>query len=299
MDLDGPVHYVDFGGNPDGPLLVCVHGLGGSYANWLSLGPLLTPSCRVVALDLAGFGLTRGEGRSTSLLANTALAARFVAEVGGGPAVWLGNSMGALITLVAAVERPELVTGAVLINPSLMPRLIDRADPLTAAMFAAYLTPGLGRMVVAGRRRVRTPEQMAMDSLRLCCADPARVDGAVVREHVDVFSRRAGYHGLEQEFVAATRSLLGALARRRRIIDLAGKISAPVLMLHGERDRLVPLATAVDMASRHPEWDFAVARGVGHVPQLEVPHWTAGRIRRWLGGAGLESAQRATAAMPG
>jgi pimeloyl-ACP methyl ester carboxylesterase len=78
MDVDGPVHYVDFGGPVDAPLLVCVHGLGGSHANWLSLAPLLTPAYRMVALDLAGFGLTRGEGRSTSLLANTALTTRSV-----------------------------------------------------------------------------------------------------------------------------------------------------------------------------------------------------------------------------
>jgi pimeloyl-ACP methyl ester carboxylesterase len=30
VDLGGPVHFVDYGGPQDGPLLVCVHGLGGS-----------------------------------------------------------------------------------------------------------------------------------------------------------------------------------------------------------------------------------------------------------------------------
>src|SRR3954453_4067979 len=38
-DLDGPVHYVDFGGPDDGALVVCVHGLGGSHANWLAIAP--------------------------------------------------------------------------------------------------------------------------------------------------------------------------------------------------------------------------------------------------------------------
>jgi pimeloyl-ACP methyl ester carboxylesterase len=232
-------------------------------------------------------------GRSTTVAANTDLAARFVAEVGGGPAVWLGNSMGGLITLVAAGRHPEVVSGVVLVNPALMPRLSHRRHPLTMALFAAYLTPGVGRAVVAGRRRVRTPEQTAMDTMRLCCGDPLRVDDAVVRAHVEVLERRAGYPGVEEEFVAATRSLISMLARRRQVSALADAVSVPVLMLHGGRDRLVPLATAVELASEHPDWSFAVAAGVGHVPQLEVPDWTATRIRCWLDGEGAVAAQAA------
>jgi len=52
VDLDGPVHYVDHGGPADGPLLVCVHGLGGSLVNWAAVAPRLTDTVRLVALDL-------------------------------------------------------------------------------------------------------------------------------------------------------------------------------------------------------------------------------------------------------
>ena len=41
VDLDGPVHYVDFGGLETGPAVVLVHGLGGSHLNWDLLAPLL------------------------------------------------------------------------------------------------------------------------------------------------------------------------------------------------------------------------------------------------------------------
>ena len=33
VDIDGPVHHVDFGGRADGPIVVLVHGLGGSHLN--------------------------------------------------------------------------------------------------------------------------------------------------------------------------------------------------------------------------------------------------------------------------
>ena len=42
VDVDGaPVHWVDFGGPEQAPLAVCVHGLGGSWVNWLAFAPLL------------------------------------------------------------------------------------------------------------------------------------------------------------------------------------------------------------------------------------------------------------------
>ena len=64
VDLDGPVHYADFGGT--GRPVVLVHGLGGSYANWLAVGPRLAALGRVYALDLAGHGLTPSLGRTGS-----------------------------------------------------------------------------------------------------------------------------------------------------------------------------------------------------------------------------------------
>ena len=80
-DLGGPLHYLDFGGPAGGPLIVCVHGLGGSAANWVALAPLLTGGCRVVAPDLAGHGLTQSRGRGTGVAANRALLHRFLASV--------------------------------------------------------------------------------------------------------------------------------------------------------------------------------------------------------------------------
>src|SRR5512133_1657597 len=92
VDLDGPVHYVDFGGA--GRPIVLVHGLGGSYCNWLAVGPRLTAHGRVLALDLVGHGLTRSLGRSARVSANRRLLGRFLAAVARAPAILFGNSMG-------------------------------------------------------------------------------------------------------------------------------------------------------------------------------------------------------------
>jgi len=299
VDLGGPVHYADFGGpasppddapagQPGPPTVVCLHGLGGSYANWVALAPLLTGSYRVLALDLAGFGLTPAAGRSSSVQANAALAARFVAEVIGGPAIWVGNSMGALITLLMARDQPELVSRAVLIDPAHLPMPRHRPDPLSSAAFATYFVPGLGRAVVGVRRRARSAEQTVHDTLVFCCHDARRVSPSAVAEHVAVVRARERIPGVERDFEVAARSVLAEILRRRAPSaagsGLAGDL--PVLLLHGGRDRLVPLRTVAAVAAAHPRWRFAVAEGVGHLPMLEDPAWTARQIRGWLNEVG-------------
>jgi len=60
------------------------------------------------------------------------------------------------------------------------------------------------------------------------------------------------------------------------------EIDVPVLLLHGDQDRLINIAAARAAAAANPHWQFEVAQGVGHVPQLEVPQWTIDVVLGWL-----------------
>jgi pimeloyl-ACP methyl ester carboxylesterase len=282
VDLGLPVHYVDHGGPAQGPLLVMVHGLGGSAVNWAALAPLLTGTCRVLALDLAGFGHTQAGAHSTSITANQRMLARFVSEVAGGPAILVGNSMGGTITILQAARHPETTAALVLIDPALPARAGSPPDLLVAASFGMYAVPPLGRAMLRARRRVRSPEQLAMDVLRLCCVDPARVPAAVIAQHMEMARARRGYPDIDEHFLRAARSLMGMLARRSSFLATMKAIQAPVLLLHGEKDRLVTIGASRAVAAANPSWRFAVAPDTGHVPQLEVPEWTAGHILAWL-----------------
>jgi len=282
VDLGVPVHYVDHGGPADGPALVCVHGLGGSLLNWVALAPRLTPTCRVVAVDLPGFGRSDAGDTPTTVQANREVLHRFLTEVVCEPAVLVGNSMGGLIGALQTAAHPETVRALALLGSVLPWPPGARPHPLVAAGFAAYAVPKVGDAVLAARRRWRTPEQLAMDVLRLCCVDPSLVEEEVLAQHVDLIRDRGTSPVLHAQFLGAARSMLAVLRRPQEYVEALRGIQVPVLLVHGERDRLMPVEAARVAAAANPGWRYEEAPAVGHVPQLEVPAWTAGLLLDWL-----------------
>jgi pimeloyl-ACP methyl ester carboxylesterase len=293
IDLDGPVHYLDFGGPADGPMIVCVHGLSGAAVNWAAIAPLLTDRYRMLAPDLAGHGLTRSGGRGTDVVANRALLHRFIESVSAGPVILMGNSMGGMISLLEASAAGPALAGVILIDPAL-PFVPARPDPLVAAIFVLCATPGIGRLVMGQLRRL-SPEATVAGLLRLCCADASRVPADVVAMHVTVARQREPVTGVGRETAAAMRSViatagLGSGQAYRRGIR---SITCPVLLLHGDRDRLVPVSAARSAAREHPSWSLVVLPGVGHVPMLEAPRESAAAIIDWLGSVGRRASESA------
>ena len=300
-DVDGPVHYLDFGGPARGPLIVCVHGLGGSAVNWAAIAPLLTNRYRLIAPDLAGHGLTRAAGRDCGVFANRALLHRFIetvlvgsrgllssrgAATAGQSVILMGNSMGGMVSLLEASASASTVSALVLVDPAL-PFAFARPDPLVATLFALYGTPGLGG-VLRSLRRDASPDASVARLLSLCCADPSRVPAQTVAQHVEMERRRTEFPDRSQALNSAMRSVVQTIGRGRgrtyrAIVD---SVDCPVLLLQGDRDRLVPVSVARSAARAHPDWTLAVLPGVGHVPQLEAPRETAQLIIDWLGSSG-------------
>ncbi len=295
-DLDGPVHYVDFGGPEDGPRVVLVHGLGGSYLNWSLVGPTLAQTCRVLALDLPAHGRTPLADRSAAVQAVQRLLHRFLVEVAGAPAILVGNSMGGMITILQAAADPGTVAGAVLIDPALPAGPLTRPDPLVLAAFAGYAVPGVGEAVMRQRRARYTPEQLVAQTLALCCAHPEKVPPDLVAASVALARERVAHPEADAGFLTAARTLLKVLWRPAVYSAAMRSIDVPVLLLHGDRDRLVSIDAARRVAQRHPAWRFEVAHDVGHVPQLEAPEWVLAVIGDWMQNEGSAAAELARAA---
>lgn len=293
-DIDGPVHYLDFGGPAGGPVIVAVHGLGGAAVNWAAIAPLLTRSCRLLALDLAGHGLTESGGRGTDVSSNRVLLHRFVEFVSTSPVILMGNSMGGMIALLETSAAAQAVAGLILVDPAL-PFQPVRPDPLVTAVFALSAAPVLGPLI-ARQRRLMPVESMVASTLALCCADASRVTPEVVAAHIEVARQRAVMSNNGKDFAHAARSVIetAGFLRGQAYRRAIRQINCPVLLIHGERDRLVPVSAARMAAKAHPTWKLVVLPDLGHVPQLEAPVETAAAITSWLTDGGTEAVKAAT-----
>ena len=142
LDIGGPVRVTDYGGN--GPLILLVHGIGGSTENWDAAGPLLTEAGHVVALDLIGFGDSEPLGRNPGVEDNALLVIEVIRELGYESATLIGNSMGGLIAMIAAVARPEVIDGIVLVDPALPISRHHPPDLEVLTKLLGPLVPGIG-----------------------------------------------------------------------------------------------------------------------------------------------------------
>ncbi|NNG38153.1 alpha/beta hydrolase [Flexivirga sp. ID2601S] len=284
VELDGTrVHYVTVAGPEDGPTFVLVHGLGGSWANWADVMPLLAERGRVIALDLGGHGMTRVAPALAKVPANLRLLQRFVQTVCDRPAIVAGNSMGGLLTAKLAAADKRAVAGAVLIDPAIPISPTKRPHPLVAVGFGIYATPGLGPRFLADQAKRASLEQQVRGVLKLVTSDIKRVSPELFKLHLDgAAQRREEVPDGDAQFLAAAKSVLWEITRRGKYAATMNKILQPVLLLHGARDKLVSVRAAQGLAAAHPQWTYVEGAAQGHTPMLDYPEWVADNMLRWL-----------------
>jgi pimeloyl-ACP methyl ester carboxylesterase len=272
LDVDGPINVADFGG--EGPVLLLVHGLGGSHLNWLSVAPKLAEHHRVYALDLPGFGRSPLAGRPSTIAANIDLLTRVMARLSDAPISLMGNSMGGLLSLGIAAIHPNLVRSLVLVDPAVPtpgPAVRPQLNRISRTFLAAAFMPQWGVRRVSRAVAALGPESLVYETLRLCSADPSRIEQAVVDAHIALEAERLAQPGWQESFYAATRSLVRVLALKRQVFRWVQSVVAPTLLVQGDHDRLVGVDSARYVASLRPDWEYHEFTGVGHVPMLEVP----------------------------
>jgi pimeloyl-ACP methyl ester carboxylesterase len=295
LDVDGPVYVADYGGPEGAPLLVGVHGLGGSHLNWAAVAPYLIDRYRLVAVDLLGHGRTPAAGRTPDVAGHVALLDGALARLSSQPVVLMGNSLGGLVSALCAARSPGRVSGLVLVDPALPTGRIGLVHPRVMVNFAVCSVPGVGERYLAARRARTTPEQTVRRVLAITCVDPARVPADVIDAHIELTASKDRALG-DAAYLASARSLSRGMARPGPTTDRLATLDVPVLHLHGDSDVLIPLVAARRMADGRPDWRLEVARDIGHAPMLEAPVWTALRVGAWLDGP--RAAARAGAALP-
>ena len=288
LDIDGPVHVVDHGGQ--GQVMLLVHGLGGSLLDWIDVAPALAATHHVYAVDLLGFGRTPLAGRHAQLGDNWRLVDAVIDRLSPGqPVVLVGNSMGGLVSLVEAAKRPHKVSHLVLVDPALPrsgPRRLFHAIELAFIMLAV---PGLGNRIVSRRARRLTAERLVDEALQLCAVDSTRIAPSTRQAHIELTEWRGRQDQPYRAFVEASKSLVRWLWNAEDVHRFAHMTQAPTLLLSGDRDRVVAPRNARAVAALRPDWTYYEFEDTGHIPQMERPREFLDVVGSWLARAGAES----------
>lgn len=281
VDVGGPIAYRAWDGPADTAFLL-VHGLGASHLSWIQVAEGLSGLGRVVAIDLPGFGASPLSGRGAGLMDQRRTVSGLIEWIDAGRIVVCGNSMGGAIAILQAAVEPTTVQGIVLTNSVFPWRFSALPHPLILASFGVYATPRLGEGAVSWRLREMDPEQMVRLSLRVLAADPRSIPDDIVQMLVDLTRERKADPDVARAFLEAARSML-RLGRRpdvsRRALE---HVTCPVLLVHGRRDRLVPVAFAEAELARHAAWRGRFFRDLGHIPQMEAPGRWLSEVADWF-----------------
>jgi pimeloyl-ACP methyl ester carboxylesterase len=251
------VNVVEYG---EGRPVLFVHGLGGSWQNWLENIPAAAEAgYRAIAVDLPGFGASEMPAEKISIGGYGRFAEALLEELGTGPVALVGNSMGGFIGAEVAIQFPQHVQRLVLVSAAGISVEHDRNERALDVMYRLERFTTMAVAGLAARADLVTTRPRARKALMyVVAAHPDRLPAALVAEQV----RGAGKEG----FLPALDALTDYPIR-----DRLGQISAPALIVWGADDRLVPVRDADVFEELIPDARKVVFQDTGHVAMLERP----------------------------
>ena len=273
-----PITYQQYGEH--GVAVVLVHGFGASWGHWRKNLPVLGQDYRCYAIDLIGFGgsakPTPGAEIAYTFETWSQLVADFCREVVGSPAFLIGNSIGCVVIMQAAVDYPKMVQGIAAINCSL--RLLHdskRAElPWYRNLGASLLQKLLGNRAIGNLffKQIAKPQVVKKILLQAY-----RRPEAVTDELIEILMTPAMDKGAADVFCAFTRYSQGALPE-----SLLPHLNCPTILLWGTEDPWEPVAMGKELAQFPTVDEFIPLEGLGHCPQDEAPEIVNPILNAWI-----------------
>lgn len=252
---------------PNKPQLLLIHGFANSLASYRRLAPLLAENgrCEVVAIDMAGFGLSDKTSRLD--YRHSAEARRMVSaarSLGLARPIYVGHSLGGAVALHASVLDPK-AAGLILANPGIVstgvPKIVGvDVQPLPRLWATMF-----------GRRSVRAA------SLRKSFADPDRVTDEII-DDVMIGARSEGY----TEAMTSFMKQYPWQERERETIDLMKRVKVPALILWGDLDAIKTPEEANEIHSMLKGSEIVHFPKAGHYSHEEDAEGVAKAMKKWL-----------------
>lgn len=250
-------HYEEKGA---GKPLVLVHGFPMDHRIWTVQLEGLAGICRVIAVDLKGFGKSRSnEAFTIDSMADELVA--FVKAVNAYPCYLAGLSMGGYIALSLAARYPEAIKGLIIVSSK------SEADPS------------------AGKEARQKMAQLAQEKGSVAAADqmlPRVLTEETIKGNPElVMKMRQIMEACPANTIA--NASFAMRDRADRTADLPG-LKMPVLVVLGERDSLLPVEGGRKLAQACANGRLVVIGGAGHVPCMENPQATNAALAEFVAG---------------
>jgi pimeloyl-ACP methyl ester carboxylesterase len=250
------VNVIELG---EGPAMVLLHGLGGSWQNWLETIPHFARRFRVIVPDLPGFGASPMPPPATppGVASLTRLVAEFLREIGVEHPHAAGNSLGGWISLELA--KQGLVSSATALSPAgfhndrelIFQRtslaLTRRGCRLIAPRAEVLMKPRLARALMSGQY----------------FAKPGRISAEDSAANIRAVANAPWFDETRRAINSADRFTGGE------------QIAVPVTIAWGEHDRLLLPRQSSRAQRAIPSSRTVTLRGCGHVPMSDDPEQVA------------------------
>lgn len=267
--------------------LILLHGFGASAEHWRQNLTVLSQHQSVYALDLLGFGASEKAAAPYTPGFWADCVYEFWQTFVRQSAVLVGNSLGSVVSMVAASHYPEMVDGLIFLNlpdASVLSPHNQQANQLARRLQACFkpvqvLLLGLITLpwVITPILAVARSPRLLWGSLTFAYANDQYVDAElyeIVRD--PAYDRQAA-----QALRFMTRSMPN-MPDRQRARQILPRLKVPMLLIWGQQDRIVPPQLAPRCASLNPRIQLVELDHAGHCPQDECADRVNSLILAWL-----------------
>jgi pimeloyl-ACP methyl ester carboxylesterase len=272
-------HQIKYTVSGEGQPLMLLHGFGASIDHWRKNIPVLAAAgYRVYAIDLLGFGGSDKAVANYRMELWEELVVDFHQEFIHQPTIWIGNSIGALLSLMLVTRHPEITAGGVIINCA--GGMNHRPGDLN---FLLRGVMGVFTKIVASKTlggflfdRVRQKSSIKNSLYQVY---PRRE--AVTDELIDILYQPSCDAGAQQVFASVLTAPPGPSPE-----ELLPNLDRPLLVLWGDKDPWTPIegaTTFTDLAAIDGnEIEIIPIPNAGHCPHDEYPEIVNPAIVNWL-----------------
>lgn len=255
LEIDGStLNFIELG-EPGKPALLYVHGLMGTWRNWIFNLLPFADRYRVIAVDLPGFGDSQMPRGEFSIEHYADVLRELLGKLGIERVTLIGNSMGGQIGTVVAKKMPEILDQLVLVDP---------AGFSTSSKFLRKLAPWakvLDFFFAIGAKFKRTiafNRWLAAAATKIVLHKPMEISGNLMMLLVEGLGK-AG-------FVPAVLTIT-----RTPVRFFPGEVKTPTTIIWGRNDLLIPKKDAFKFHKMIPGSRLELMDDVGHIPMFETP----------------------------